>query len=155
MRTDATIDKRQVLCRNASCIGFGKIQAQVGNLVMWRDVPDGQLLAGRMIGRVHYAPALSGDTKSVRDYILVIGLNPELSHTFERWVNPTTVERVEVLNHACADRRAVMEYFLSDEMTRATVDEVRRATEWGGSGLRKYRAYMAQRRADERCRHDA
>lgn len=151
MRVDATIDKRQVLCKNASHLGFDKVMAQVGDILTWTDGHTGHTV-GRMIGRVHYAPALEGDKGPVRDYILVIGLNSMLDHTFERWVNPTDVTRVQTL----LDQQAVMAYFLSDEMTSAPIDEVRRSTTDGWSTLGRYRAWkdeLAANQADYDTRH--
>jgi hypothetical protein len=101
MRTDCTIDKRQVRCPNACTIGYGKWRAQVGDLLTFQD--GAQIRCGRMIGRVHYAPAISGETHPVRDYILVVGLSTALDHTFERWVNPVDVTYVSsspCLNHS-------------------------------------------------------
>jgi len=95
-----------------------------------------------MIGRIHYAPAC-GETPVIRDHLLVIGLSERLDHTFERWVNPSDVLSVESIR----DQHAVMEYFLSDAMIKAPIEEVRRSTTSGWSTLDKYRAYMAKQEA--------
>jgi hypothetical protein len=142
MRTDATIDKRQVRCPNASHIGYSKWKAQVGDLIVWRE---GDLKRiGRMIGRVHYAPALTGDRAPIRDYILVVGIGDMLQHTFERWVNPRDVERVEKIR----DQGEVLAYFLSADLVKAPIDEIRRCMEYGSNTLARYRDVMAKRKQD-------
>lgn len=137
MRTDATIDKRYVRCPNTSHLGYDKWCAQVGDIINWTE--SGETRIGRMIGRVHYAPPC-GEIPAIRDYILVVGMAQDLTHTFERWVNPVDVTRVQAIrNHA-----EILEWFLSDDMVRAEVGEVRRALEWGGSGLKPYRAWRTK-----------
>lgn len=148
MRTDATIDRRKVRCPNASMIGWSCKQASVGSLIVFTDGGDERL--GRMIGRVHYAPVLPGDSRRVKNWILAIVLGSELSHTSERWVDPKTVTRAYPLTDANMVRRqAVVAYFLGDDIIGAPVDEVRRAAEYGSPTLADYRAYLAKRAEDE------
>lgn len=97
-----------------------------------------------MIGRVHYAPSCS-DSPVIRDHVLVLVLSESLNHTYERWVNPIDILRVESLR----DQRGVMSYFLSDLIVKAPINEVRKSTSDGWSTLTKYRAYMAQRTAEQ------
>jgi len=142
MRTDAIIDRRQVRCPKASTLGYGKWKAQVGDLVLFTEGQ--QTRTGRMIGRIHYAPAC-GESPIIRDYLLVVCLNDSLDHTFERWVNPADVQRVEALR----EQQPVMAYFLSADLVKSPIDEVRRSTTDGWTTLAKYRAYMAERAAQD------
>ena len=152
MRTDAIIDKQQVPCPNTSHIGYDKRKAQVGDIVNFTDTgtgPDGKPASrtrvGRMIGRIKYAPALSGDKHAIRNYILVVALAEDLTYTSEFWVNPADVTRVQSMrNH-----REILDWFISDLLTHAPIEEVRRAQAWGGGGLVPYRAYMAQRAKEQ------
>ncbi len=147
MRTDAIIDRRQVRLPNASTLGFGKWKAQVGDLLTFRET-ETQLSHGRMIGRVHWAQGHDGKPP-IRDYILVIVLNDTLDHTYERWVNPKDVERCYTLQTEYTDRRKLVEYFLSDELTDSPIDEIRRSTEYGAPTVYKYRKAMAERKAQQ------
>jgi len=74
MRTDATIDGRQVHVPNASHLGYDKWVAQVGDWVVWSYEPGTGDCIGRMIGRVHYAPPC-GETPAIKDYIEVLQLS--------------------------------------------------------------------------------
>lgn len=145
MRTDVTIDKKQVHCPNTSRLGFDKSKAQVGDLILFSEGE--RIITARMIGRIAYAPQCA-ETPPIRGWILAICLNDSLDHTFERWVNPADVLRVEPLENESIHRRAVTEYFLSDELTQAPINEVRRSTTDGWSTLAKYRAEVAKRAAD-------
>lgn len=139
MRTDAIIDKRQVRCPNASHLGYDKWKAQVGDLITFREGDHG-ITTGRMIGRIHYAPPC-GESPAINNWLLVIGINSMLDHTFERWANPADVTRVQSLR----EQQAVMGYFLSDEILKAPIEEVRRGTTDGWTTLSRYRAYTAER----------
>lgn len=140
MRTDCTIDKQQVICRNASTLGYGKYKAQVGDVIAWRDSTEGDTRIGRMIGRIKYAPSLMGDKGPVRNYILAVQLGMEMTSISERWVNPDSVYSVQSIR----DHRAVTEYFLSDQMVKAQVHEVRTAASEMWSTLDKYRAWRGK-----------
>lgn len=143
MRTDARIDKKQVKCCNASTLGFDKYFAQVGDIITYRE--SGQLRIGRMIGRIAYAPAC-GETKSIQNYILAVVIdNYSLNHTCERWINPADVERVQSIR----DQMHVLDWFLSDDMVKAPVDEVRQSTSDGWSTLYAYRNWKAQQARDQ------
>jgi len=146
VRTDATIDRRQVRLPNASTLGYGKWKAQVGDLVVFKET-EHHYSHGRMIGRVHYASGHDG--QPIRDYILVIVLNETLDHTYERWVNPKDVVSCYTLQTENTDRRKVCEYFLSDELVKSPIDEIRRSTEYGSATVYKYRKAMAQRKAEQ------
>lgn len=92
MRTDATIDRKQVVCRNASTSGYSHVTARVGDWITWTD-ESGQTHVGRMIARIVYAPAC-GETPTLRNYIEALTLSVDLTHAFIRWVNPLQVSTV-------------------------------------------------------------
>jgi hypothetical protein len=143
MRTDCIIDKCQVRCPNASHLGYDKWKAQVGDLVLYSEGT--QRKVARMIGRITYAPELESSDKPIKNWILGIALTGELlEHTYERWIDPKSVIRVESIR----EQRAVLEYFLSDEMLRAPIDEVRKCSEDGWSTLARYREWKKKRDAD-------
>lgn len=142
MRTDAIIDKKQVRCPNASTLGYGKWKAQVGDIVLFQE-GERRTRVGRMIGRVHYAPTC-GETPAIRDYLLLICLGDMLSWTCERWVNPADVLEVQ----SPRDQEEVLDYFLSDAMLKAPIDEVRETATEGWKTLERYRAHR-QKIADD------
>ena len=147
MRTDAIIDKRQVKVPYSSHIGFSKWRAQVGDLILFTE--GGRTVTGRMIGRVHYAPAL-GETPIIRDYILCVCLNDALDYTFERWVNPIDVVQVEPMTDEHARKRIeVTAWFLSD-LKRESAEELRRTVEYGAIPP-KYRAFRDKLAEDRKA----
>lgn len=92
MRMDATIDGRFVRVPNATHLAYDKWKAQVGDWVRWDD-DRGFSGIGRMIARVHYAPAL-GDSPVINNWIEVLRLNADLTHAYPRWINPAWVRQV-------------------------------------------------------------
>jgi len=142
VRTDAIIDKRQVRCPNASHLGFDRWQAQVGDLILFTDGE--RTSVGRMIGRVHYAPPCV-ESLAVHDWLLVVGLAADLGHTFERWVNPLDVERVQSIRE---EHSRILTWFLSDQMIKADVQEVRKSTSNGWSTLDAYHAWKDRNARD-------
>lgn len=98
MRTDAQIDHRQVTCPNATHLGFAKVNAQRGDLIVYKETyTDGSFSTriARMIGRVHYAPAIADDKEPVRDFLLVLVLSDNGCFCYERWINPKDVTEVQ------------------------------------------------------------
>jgi hypothetical protein len=152
MRTDVRIDKQQVQCPNASHLGYDKWRAQVGDIITFREAD--QLRIGRMIGRIAYAPNLNGG-RSLRNYILAVVLdNHTLSHTCERWINPADVVRIQSIRN----QWQVLDWFLSDDMISAPVNEVRESTAGGWSTLyahRNWKANIARDREEYDKRHPA
>jgi hypothetical protein len=146
MRTDATIDKRQVRCPNASTLGFGKWKAQVGDFILFKE--GDRQVCGRVIGRVHYAPPC-GESPAVRDSVLTICLGDHQNFTMERWVKPEDVLYIESMDGEQGEkRRAVMAWFLSDEIVQAPIEEVRKSTTDRWSTLAAYRQWRQKLNAD-------
>lgn len=142
MRTDCNIDTRQVKCRNSSHVGFSKLHARVGDLLV---TPDG---IARMIGRITWAPTLAGD-KPIRNWICAVVLASDMSFVMERWIDPATVTGVYRLSDVRT--REVVKCFLSDDLRKSAkrdVSEVRAYASELWSTLGAYRAYMAKRKAD-------
>jgi hypothetical protein len=138
MRTDARFDKRQVICRNSSFLGYSKGTARVGDLVFTKHG-----LLARMIGRITYAPALEPNDKPIKNWILAVGMVGDLlEHTHERWINPEHVVRVEAIRN----QLEVLKYFLSDEMIKAPIEEMRLCCSEGWSTLDAYRAWFKESR---------
>ena len=130
MRTDALLDKRKVFCPNTSTLGYDKRYAQVGDIVLFTE--NEQTRIGRMIARVKWAP----DSPPIKNYILAIVLNEDMTHTSERWIQPERVTRVQALR----DHREVIEYFLSDQLIKEPLEDVRRILgEW--PSMNRYRAW--------------
>ena len=138
MRTDAIIDRKQVRCPNASTLGYGKWKAQVGDLVEFKE--GNKVVVGRMVGRISYAPNLNGG-KPLKNYIVAICIDQMLRYTFERWINPIDVTRVERLRN----QTDTVAYFLGTDIAKAPVDEVCKAASDGWSTLDKYRKYRMER----------
>jgi len=120
MRRDAIIDKRKVRCPNASLIGYGKLFAQVGDVVRFTEGDTPRI--GRMIGRVAYAPSLQGEGV-IKDYILCAVLGHDLTCMTERWVNPANVSYVTPVGN----QGEVCAAFFSDTLTKTPLDIVRMA----------------------------
>ena len=140
MRTDATFDRRLVICKHATHLGYGKVRAQVGDLVLTKDG-----LLGRMIGRVVRAPRLDGDRKPIKNWILVVAMVGQmLEHTHERWIDPDDVVRVESVRNQID----VLSCFLSPELAKAPIDEVRRYSSEGWSTLDAYRKWFKESRRE-------
>jgi hypothetical protein len=90
MRTDCTIDGRQVICRNASLLGYSTCRARVGCFFVYYDEAGTNHLA-RMLGRVAFAPAIGRGEKPIKNFILAMVLTSWAQSAMERWVDPATV----------------------------------------------------------------
>jgi hypothetical protein len=139
MRTDARFDRRLVLCKNATTtFGFGKIRAQVGDLVLTKDG-----LLARMVARITYAPQLDSTDKPIRNWILGVAMVGKLlEHTHERWINPLDVVRVEPIRN----QLDILTYFLSAELVKADIEEIRLCASEGWSTLDAYRKWFKESR---------
>jgi hypothetical protein len=111
MRTDCTIDRKQVRCPKASMLGYSKPVARLGDWVTW--VWDGRQYTGRMIGRIAYAPRLTGDEKPIRGWILALMLSCELTSCCERWVSPDDVTEI---HENAPDISTFLQWFASTDL---------------------------------------
>jgi hypothetical protein len=135
MRTDATIDRKQVICRNSSHIGYSKVIARTGDMLLWSEGTEHNL--GRVIGRVAYAPALEGDKAPVRNWLVVARLSNDMTFVCERWVNPENVTQVFTVRE---ETRKMLAFFLSHEFGHESVDSLRR---WSTSGFATVNDWLA------------
>jgi hypothetical protein len=134
MRTDAKIDRYSVTCPNASQLGYHKVKAEFGDIVVYRErFQDGNdpPRVGRVAGRVHYAPALEPNEEPIEDYLLVIVLADDLSFCFERWINPTDVVSVHSPSHPDRKLAELRTFFISPEFRQYSPAQLR---EWSASG---------------------
>lgn len=138
MRTDATIDRKQVICKKSSYLGYSKVTARTGDVVLWRDGEGCNTNVGRVMGRVAYAPALDGDTQPIRDWLIVARLSTNLTSVSERWVNPEWV--IEVFS-VREDTRKLLAFFFSQDFGTDSVDNMRRWTESGFATVNDWLAY--------------
>jgi len=147
MRQDAIIDRKQVICSNATTIGYGKWRAQTGDLLLYRESENSLRLA-RVIGRVKYAPALDGDKGPACNRIMVLALGNIPSHAFERWIDPKDVLEVISLATEHGDRiRQLLQWFLSPELTKYSPEEL---SDWAKSGfatMQNWQDYQRKSRA--------
>lgn len=120
MRT-ATYDRKQVLCRNASHIAYGKVKAQFGDLVQF--VENAERHIGRVVARIDYAPP-SGDAPAIRNWLMVAVLNVGHAYRSVRWVNPDDVSFVESVRD---DHRRTVKEFFSDDFMRFSLDDTVRS----------------------------
>ena len=102
MRTDCSIDARQVICPKATTLGFATIKCRVGSYFVYAESrdEDGFVTSSRMarmLGRISFAPALpesdgryAPGAKHVRNHILAM-VWIEMGHCAERWIDPTDV----------------------------------------------------------------
>jgi hypothetical protein len=134
MRTDCTIDTKQVYCPNATWLAYGKGAARFGDVVWYKEwLTDGtyDTRIGRVIGRVAYAPAC-GETKPISNYLCVAVLSNGYCAAFERWVNPEDV--IEVNSFEDFKRgEGLRRWFFdtAEPCKRADVTELRRALDQG------------------------
>lgn len=121
MRNDAVIDRRQVKCPVASLIGYGKRNAQVGDVIQFEE--NGRRRIGRMIGRIVFAPRFRPEDKDIKNWILVVCLGESLTHISERWVDPLNVSSITPLSN----QGEVCAAFFSDTLTKTPLELVRMA----------------------------
>ena len=120
MRTDITIDRKQVQIPLKNQIGFMRYKVQFGDIVFFEEA--GFRMVGRMIGRI--ASNCMDNGSNLKDHIVVACLGSDLSFTMERWVDPKYVV-------ACykpkppydLDRKLAI--FFSDEWLEQTTDQIR------------------------------
>lgn len=124
MRRDATIDGKQVICRNASMLGYSSVKLRVGMVFTVSDEYGGDGSAFRMIGRIAYAPALRGDAGPIRNWILALVLSNDGTFCYERWINPEHVTST----HPVPSRMA--EFFFAPKLPY-DVATLRRLEEYG------------------------
>lgn len=142
MRTDCILDKRQVVCRNSSHIGFSHVTARVGDMVLFREGEHTR--TGRMLARIQWAPGICGD-KPIKNWLCVAVISDRLDHVCERWVNPVDVLEVYRMEDVNLD---VIRWFMGSDIRKQAkrdIDELRRCITDGWSTMKAYRAYMAKR----------
>jgi len=137
MRTDATIDRKQVICKKSSYLGFSKVTARTGDMVVYSEGTEWGTHVGRVIGRIAYAPAL-GNEQPIRNYLIVASLSNDLTFVGERWVNPEDVSQVFAVRPETAK---LLAFFLSPEFGHESVDNLRRWTESGFATVNDWLAY--------------
>lgn len=146
MRTDARIDRRAVKLPYRSTLGFDKLIARVGDMVLYRehymDGTHSDSRIARVAGRVKHAPALEGDSKPVRNFLLVITMSEDLTYAMERWIDPVDVQRCwrPQSKHA-----ALMAFMLGEEFHKFPVDELRAWTASGFETPQEFRDYRENR----------
>jgi hypothetical protein len=131
MRTDATIDRKQVICRNSSHLGYSKVTARTGDVVRWGEN------VGRVIGRIAYAPPC-GETPAITNWLIVACLSPDLTYVSERWINPEEVTQVFAVR---SEMTKLLVFFLSNGFGHESVDNLRRWTESGFATVNDWLAY--------------
>lgn len=127
MRTDVTLDRKQVKLPNACTLGYGQATARAGDWIVWLD-STGERYYGRVIGRVVYAPLVADDRDPIRGWLCVAALSQDGMHTAERWVDPALVTDCY---HVVPDVAAFYAWFLSDGFASQSVDTLRRALDYG------------------------
>lgn len=155
MRNDARIDRKYVACPNASTLGYGKWKAQTGDIVVYRQAtyeakdlkemtnPYYSSRVGRVIGRIAHAPNLDEYGKTIRNYLLIVGLSEDLTAAMERWVNPVDVTRV--YDPRETNTQALISFFFSPEMPKEPVNILRQWSTSGFSTVQEYREYLSKR----------
>lgn len=153
IRTDCTIDTRQVYLPNASTLGFGKYQARFGDFVWYREhYTDGSYstVLGRVLGRVAYAPPC-GETPAIEGYLLVAQLGHNATHVYERWIDPADVTECQRFAdfHESADcRRWFFESPTPCDRDQTTIGYVRLALRQGYRDVLKRVAEIRARVAE-------
>lgn len=123
MRTDVTIDKKQVPLPLGGQIGFMKYKVQFGDIVFFKQDPNNAAVTiGRMIGRIAHAPRIDGDA-DIRGWIVVAALGSTLSFAMERWVNPADV--VACYDPKDLDLSKRLAAFFSESWLHSSTDTIR------------------------------
>ena len=100
MRTDVKINEKQVICPNASLLGYSTCKCRVGYFLVYKETyTDGSYNTrlARMIGRIEKAPE-----KELIGHIVALALDDNGSHGYERWVDPKDVLEVYAPQHVSA-----------------------------------------------------
>jgi len=88
----AKYDRKQVICRNASCIGYSSNIARPGYWIRYNVGESGSQWAinrlGRVLGRIAHADA---DGNDCRGFLAVMRLAVSGTAAFVDWVNPDMV----------------------------------------------------------------
>jgi hypothetical protein len=132
MRTDAHIDRKLVKLPYRSCESQGKWKAQTGDMVIYHSSlsdADSCVEIARIAGRVHYAPALSGEETPCRDMLLVITFSRDMRFVMERWIKAKQVIRCYSIE---LKQRRLWEFMLSPDFVKRSPDELR---QWAESGF--------------------
>lgn len=136
MRTDVTIDGRQVPCPNASLLAFGRGAARPGDLISYDEEHCADLGANcgshrhsiqqrtaRVLGRV-----TASDLPAPR--ILVLALSDCSTFAYERWVEPARVRRVQRMTDGDRDVAAFAALFFARKLP-GDANEMRRLADHG------------------------
>jgi hypothetical protein len=148
MRTDATIDRKQVICRNSSHLGYSKVTARTGDIVIYSEGKEWGTHVGRVIGRIAYAPSLANEAP-IRKWLLLACLSNDLTCVGERWVNPEDVSQVFAVRE---ETRKLLAFFLSDGFGHESVDTLRR---WTASGFATANDWLEYELTHEPVRADS
>ena len=156
-KADLQIDRKLVICPNASTLGYGKWKAQLGDIIVYQEStyeakdlstkvnPHNHTRVARVIGRVAYAPPLESDEKPIRNYLLVSALSEDLTFAMERWVNPEDV--IRIYNPEVTKTQNFLAFFFSPEMPTYSADELRQWSISGFSRVEELREYLKRRGA--------
>lgn len=93
MRTDVKLDKKQVICRYASTLGFSKNILSCGDLFIYR-TDNSDTATCRMLARIKFAPAIGEDKAPIKNWICAMQLSTCATFTYERWVNPDWITEI-------------------------------------------------------------
>lgn len=139
MRNDAIIDRKQVICRNASLIGYSHCTVRFGDIVIYKN-GDFDRMIGRVAGRIKYAPGFD-DTPTIRNWLLVIALGSDLTFGMERWINPDDV--IQAYDPNNPERyKSVVEFissFFSPDWKKHSVQDLRAYCEYGSNTPEDYK----------------
>lgn len=144
MRTDIITDRRQVICKNASVIGYSTRKVRVGDFVMWDE--NGQRQVGRMLARMTWN-GIEGKCK----YIVVARLANDCTFVGgERWVKPDDVMEAYPQGYYVGKVKAAMRLFLGDEMRKRAkrdITDVRAMVSEMWGSWEKYDGWKQERKS--------
>lgn len=131
MRTDARIDRKQVLLPHlvGHTLGFDKWKAQFGDVVMFHygNINNNHEI-GRVAGRIAYAPSIEPGEQPIENWLLIIAFSHDMTHVMERWINPSQVVRCYT---PTVKQRDLYECMMSKDFTNESPDTLR---EWATTG---------------------
>jgi len=118
----AHYDRKQVLCKNSSLIGYSTNQARVGSWLTYSE-DSRDIKIGRMIGRVQWCDT---NGENCKGWIVALVLPQDATFLMVRWVEPSSVRSIHP-----NPPKELLAWFCSDEVKNAPVEALIQTCDYG------------------------